>query len=346
MFWCARLDRFIRCQTQHGARLRCMPHHELDGGLTITRRAGIRARARQPPGNVGARRGNQKRGRPSPSTSLPSLPHAQANTAINKTKESVEVVKEWFRDPAVVAENRILAARPSPAVAKKYTTQKDAADKAVKNVAGSSATVAGGAVAYTGRGDEGAPRAVALDFSSSSDLSLALADGDLQPAADAMLAAAGANKTDAFSKAVGDMLVVTDPAPPAAALGAAVGVALREAPDAIFTPTSGGNNAKPPASGVAEAFVTGLVAAVKPCAADVTVKTGGSATAPNRAWAEAAAKTCCPYVTPAIRGAQAAVEGGSADAKRVLYSALSRSVALGGEGGFALARCTSPNAKE
>ena len=102
---------------------------------------------------------------------------------MNKTKETVEVVKEWFRDPAVVAENRILAARPSPAVAKKYTTQKDAADKAVKNVAGSSATVAGGAVAYTGRGDEGAPRAVALDFSSSSDLSLALADGDLQPAA-------------------------------------------------------------------------------------------------------------------------------------------------------------------
>ena len=280
----------------------------------------------------------------------------------------MEVVKDWFRDPAVVAENRILAARPPPSVAKKYTAQKDAADKTVKSVAGSSATVAGGAVAYTGRGDEGAPRAVALDFSSSADLALSLADGDLQPAADAMLAAAGANKTAAFSKAVGDMLVVTDPPPPAASLGAAVGVALREAPDAIFTPTSGGNNAKPPVSGVADAFVAGLAAAVKPCAADVTVKAGGSATAPNRAWAEAAAdvtvkaggsatapnrawaeaaaNACCPYVTPAIRGAQAAVEGGSADAKRVLYAALSRSIALGGEGSFALARCTSPNAKE
>jgi hypothetical protein len=245
-----------------------------------------------------------------------------------------------------VTENRIMAARPSPAVLKKYAPQADAASKAVKAAAGSSATVAGGAVAYTGRGDEGAPRAVALDFSSPADLALALADGDLQPTADAILAAAGANKTAAFSKAVGDMLVVTDPAPPAASLGAAVGVAIREAPDAIFTPTSGGNNAKPPAKLAADAFVAGLAAAVKPCAADVTVKTGGSAAEPNRAWAEAAARACCPYVTAAIRGAQAGVEGGSAEAKRALYAALSRSVALGGEGSFALARCSAPNAKE
>ena len=332
------------------------------GGAGVGSRAGARARApigcRRLPGSTVARAGPRPvRDAPQPPPFAPpqavvavDKTKAFANDALNKTKEATDAVKKWFEDPATVQENRILAARPPAAVAKKYEDEAKKADAAAKAAPGSSATVGGGAIAYSGKGSagaDGAPRAVAADVASAADLRLLLADGgDLQPAADAILAAAAANETAGFSKAVADMLVVTDPAPPASALGAAVGLAAREAADAVYTPAGGVRTVKPSASLAADAFVVGLQEAVRPCAADVKSSSGADASTPSRAWAEAAAKACCPYAVAAIRGAQAGVEGGSQEAKRAVYSAISRSVTLGGEGSFALARCTPPNAKE
>ena len=79
-------------------------------------------------------------------------------------------------------------------------------------------------------------------------------------------------------------------------------------------------------------------------AADVD---GPGAKKNTTAWFAAAAKTCCaPVALATVRAAQAAVNDGPDAARTALYSALSRSVDLGGPGSFALARCSPPNAKD
>lgn len=62
-------------------------------------------------------------------------------------------------------------------------------------------------------------------------------------------------------------------------------------------------------------------------------------------WFKSAARRCCPVVAPALRSAQAAVDGDTL-ATRALYISLTSSFELGGQGSFSLARCSTPDAKE
>ena len=123
---------------------------------------------------------------------------------------------------------------------------------------------------------------------------------------------------------------------------------MREAAlGADVTPKQHAPGAKPLTASplaIADSLVAGIQAAAVPCAAAIE---GPGATRNTTAWYGAAAKKCCgPVALATMRSAQAAVNDGPDAARTALYSALSRSVDLGGPGSFALARCSPPNAKE
>lgn len=280
-----------------------------------------------------------------------------------------------------------MAARPPPAVLKKYAPSKEAANVAVTGAAGTSVHVPGGATVQHA-GEEGAkggqsPPAKELAVASSADvtsgsgLAAALSAGEIQAVADALVAVVaeqapppapkGPGKSngtvslvnEAVADAVSELILATrDAAPPAdggegslsrlEALGVAFGAAMREAAlGADVTPKQHAPGAKPLTASplaIADSLVAGIQAAAVPCAAAIE---GPGATRNTTAWYGAAAKKCCgPVALATMRSAQAAVNDGPDAARTALYSALSRSVDLGGPGSFALARCSPPNAKE
>lgn len=293
-----------------------------------------------------------------------------------------------------------MAARPSAALLKKYKPASEAASSAVADAAGTSVTVPGGAtVAHARRKGDGTASTVTLDHATSVDvtsgaeLSAALAAGEVQPVADALLGLIAEQKTPAppaaskdkgnatttaavslvnegVADAVTELILTTREAPAAPppkpdaaaapagasssplprleALGAAFGAAMREAAfGAEITPKLHAPGAKPLSASplaIADSLVAGIQGAAVPCAADVE---GPGAPRNTSAWYVAAAKKCCgPVALATMRSAQAAVNDGPEAARVALYSALSRSVDLGGPGSFALARCSPPNAKE
>ena len=289
-----------------------------------------------------------------------------------------------------------MAARPPQAVLKKFAPYKEAADVAVKEAAGTSVTVPGGATVQHAKekgakaGGSGSSTskelavASSVDVTSGAELSAALSAGEVQAVADALIAVVAeqapppapkglpgkSNVTvslvnEAVADAVTEVILTTrEPATAAAApeggngeksalsrleaLGVAFGAALREAAlGADVVPKQHAPGAKPLAASplaIADSLVAGIQGAAVPCAADVD---GPGAKKNTTAWFAAAAKTCCaPVALATVRAAQAAVNDGPDAARTALYSALSRSVDLGGPGSFALARCSPPNAKE
>lgn len=278
-----------------------------------------------------------------------------------------------------------MAARPPPPVLKKYQPAAEAANLAVEEAAGTSVSVPGGATVEHAKekGAKSSPTgkelavASSVDVTSGSELAAALSAGEIQSVADALIAvvaeqapppapkgpgksnATVSSVNEAVAGAVKELILTTreESAPPAKGktslsllegLGAAFGAALREAAlGAGVTPKQHAPGAKPltaPPLAIADSFVAGIQGAAVPCAADVG---GPGATKNTTAWFAAAAKTCCgPVALSAVRAAQAAVNDGPDAARVALYSALSRSVDLGGPGSFALARCSPPNAKE
>ena len=219
--------------------------------------------------------------------------------------------------------------------------------------------------------------ASSVDVTSGAELAAALSAGEIQPVADALIAvvaegapppapkgSAPAGKSDAaislVNEAVADavtelILTTGERASPAGgglsrveALGVAFGAAMREAAlGAGVVPKQHAPGAKPLTASplaIADSLVAGIQGAAIPCAADVE---GPGATKNTTAWFAATAKKCCgPVALATMRAAQAAVNDGPDAARVALYSALSRSVDLGGPGAFALARCSPPGAKE
>ena len=288
-----------------------------------------------------------------------------------------------------------MAARPPAAVLKKLAPSKEAADAAVKQAAGTSVAVPGGATVTHARekGAKGGSETTAakelavassVDVTSGAELAAALSAGEVQAVADALLAVvaeqapppapkgspgAKSNATislvnEAVADAVTELILTTreaaaapaaegerERAPPLSrleALGVAFGAAMREAAlGADVTPKQHAPGARPLTASplaIADSLVAGIQGAAVPCAADVA---GPGASKNTTAWYGAAAKTCCgPVAAATMRAAQAAVNDGPDAARTALYSALSRSVDLGGPGSFALARCSPPNAKE
>ena len=301
-----------------------------------------------------------------------------------QTKAGVNRAIDWIKDDKEIAETKLMAARPPPALLKQYRPAAEAANLAVGEAAGTSVSVPGGATvehaeekgAKSGGGGTAKELAVAssVDVTSGAELAAALSAGEIQSIADALIAVVaeqapppapegGPGKSDvaaslvneAVAGAVTELILTTrestQPAAAAAAaaaaaepgearkalsrleaLGVAFGAALREA----------ALGADPLA--IADSLVAGIQGAAVPCAADVN---GPGATKNTTAWFAAAAKKCCgPVALSTMRAAQASVNDGPDAARVALYSALSRSVDLGGPGSFALARCSPPNAKE
>ena len=280
-----------------------------------------------------------------------------------------------------------MAARPPAAVLKKFAPSKEAADVVVREAAGTSVSVPGGATVEHAKekGAKGGTSkelsvASSVDVTSGAELAAALSAGEVQSVADALIAVVaeqapppapkGPGKSNVtvslFNEAVADAVtevILTTREPNAAAenksdekttlsrleaLGAAFGAAMREAAlGADVVPKQHAPGAKPLAAAplaLADSLVAGIQGAAVPCAADVE---GPGAKKNTTAWFAAAAKQCCaPVALATMRAAQAAVNDGPDAARTALYSALSRSVDLGGPGSFALARCSPPNAQE
>ena len=271
-----------------------------------------------------------------------------------------------------------MAARPPAAVLKKFAPSKEAADVVVREAAGTSVSVPGGATVEHAKekGAKGGTSkelsvASSVDVTSGAELAAALSAGEVQSVADALIAVVaeqapppapkGPGKSNVtvslVNEAVADAVtevILTTREPNAAAenksdekttlsrleaLGAAFG--------ADVVPKQHAPGAKPLAAAplaLADSLVAGIQGAAVPCAADVE---GPGAKKNTTAWFAAAAKQCCaPVALATMRAAQAAVNDGPDAARTALYSALSRSVDLGGPGSFALARCSPPNAKE
>lgn len=263
---------------------------------------------------------------------------------------------DYLKNEPEIKEGNRLAAKPSKSVLAEWNDQKAAVEKAAAAVPGTSGTVGDAAVSYDGKAAKGVPttaRSSDIDVFSAGELGAAAATGSLQNLADGFIAAAAAGKSDALATAVGKVVVASGnatvegaaegEAPPAVNLGAAFGLALREAPAAFVAKVgSPGVPLRANISSVADAFVAGLEEAVIPCAA-----TAGDGVVPvgDPMWFKAAARRCCSVITPALRAAQAAVEGDT-PATRALYISLTSSFELGGQGSFSLARCSTPDAKE
>ena len=323
------------------------------------------------------------------------------NQTKNQTKAGLNRAIDWLKDDREIAETKLMAARPPPALLKKYQPATDAADAAVNGAAGTSVSVPGGAtVQHTkekagGGGAGGASKsskelavASSVDVTSGAELAAALSAGEdeVQAVADALIAVVAEQAPAAAPKgpgksnvtvslvnepvadAVTELLLTTREGSASASaaaaegegtskkpslsrlesLGVAFGAAMREAAlGAEVTPKQHAPGAKPLTASplaIAESFVAGIQGAAVPCAAGIE---GPGAKRNTSAWYGAAAKTCCgPVALSAVRAAQAAVNGGPDSARVALYSALSRSVDLGGPGSFSLARCSPPNAKE
>ena len=90
-----------------------------------------------------------------------------------------------------------MAARPPPAVLKKLSSSKEAADAAVREAAGTSVAVPGGATVQHAKekgakGDKGAAKELAVassvDVTSGIELTAALSNGEIQSVADSLIA--------------------------------------------------------------------------------------------------------------------------------------------------------------
>ena len=256
-----------------------------------------------------------------------------------------------------IAEGNRLAAKPSKKVLAEWAPQKDAVEAAAKAAPGTSGTVGDAAVAFDGKPASAAAavaRSSDIDVFSAGELGAAAATGSLQNLADGFIAASAAGKTDALASSVGKVVAssanatvegaAVGEASPAVNLGAAFALALREAPAAFVSQVgTPGVPLRANVTSIADAFVAGLQEAAIPCAA--TAGDGVVAVGASQMWFKAAARRCCGVVTPALRAAQAAVEGASL-ATRALYLSLTNSFDLGGSGSFSLARCSTPDAKE
>ena len=281
----------------------------------------------------------------------------EAKELYNTTKQGVNRVLEYLKNEPQIAEGNRLAAKPPKAVLAEWKASKDAVDAAFDAVPGTSGTVGDAAVSYDGAPKSGAAPTTArtsdVDVFSAGEMGAAAATGALQNLADGFIAASAAGKTDALATAVGKVIAssanatvegtVEGEPSPAVNLGAAFGLALREAPTAFVAKVGApGVPLRANVSSLADAFVAGMEEAVIPCAAtagDGVVAVG------EPLWFKSAARRCCSVVTPALRAAQAAVDGDSL-ATRALYISLTSSFELGGQGSFSLARCSTPNAKE
>ena len=278
------------------------------------------------------------------------------NRAYNSTKVGVNRVLDYLKNEPQIAETNRLAAKPSKAVLAESKDQKAAVDAAAAASPGTSGTVGDAAVSYDGKAAAGVStvaRSSDVDVFSAGELGAAAATGSLQALADGFIAASAAGKTDALATAVGKVLASSanatvegaaeGEASPAVNLGAAFGLALREAPTAFVGRVGApGVPLRANVSSLADAFVAGLQEAAIPCAV-----TAGDGVVPvgDRMWFKSAARRCCPVIAPALRSAQAAVDGDTL-ATRALYISLTSSFELGGQGSFSLARCSTPDAKE
>jgi hypothetical protein len=295
-------------------------------------------------------------------------PQLQTSSAVSEVKDAFNTTKatvttgvnrvlDYMKNEPQVAEVGRLAAKPPAAVLAKWSATAEDVKAAAAAAPGTTGTVGDAAVAYDGAAPAGSSAPTArnsdVDVFSAGELGAAAATGSLQPLADGILAATASGGGDKLSTAVGKVVAASPNAtvegaapgdlPPAAGLGAAFGLALREAPAAYVNRVGGtpGVPLRANATAVARAFIAGLQEAAIPCAASA----GAGDVGANQAWFKAAAEKCCPVVNPALRSAQAAVDGDAA-ATRALYAALSASFELGGSQSFSLARCSTPDAKE
>ncbi len=264
-------------------------------------------------------------------------------------------VLDYLKNEPQIAEGNRLAAKPSKKVLAEWAPQADAVDAAVKASPGTTGTVGDAAVSFDGKAASSATAArnSDVDVFSAGELGAAAATGSLQSLADGFIAASAAGKADALATSVGKVVAASGTATvegasegeasPAVNVGAAFALALREAPAAYVSRVGEpGVPLRTNVSALADAFVAGLQEAAIPCAATAG---DGIVAVGEPAWFKSAARRCCGLVTPALRAAQAGVEGDTL-ATRALYLSLTSSFELGGAGSFSLARCSTPDAKE